>query len=664
MPGVKQVILGTAGHIDHGKSSLVRALTGIDPDRLKEEKERGITIELGFAHLDLPSGLRIGIIDVPGHERFVKTMVAGAAGIDLVALVVAADEGVMPQTREHLDICRLLGVKSGLVVLTKADLVEPDWLELVREDVSSFVAGSFLEGAAIIPVSSVTRAGFPAFLAEIDRLAAQVEARSAEGLLRLPIDRVFSMRGFGTVVTGTLVAGSVSAGDTVAILPSGRTAKVRGLQSYGEVVERATAGRRTAVNLQGVEVAEVTRGEVLVPPGKVEPARLIDAYFLHLPGAPRPLKHRAVVRLHIGTADVPAAVHLLDREALEPGESAFVQLRLREPIVTLARDRFVIRAYSPSYTIGGGEVLDPYPPKAKRFVPATVEALRVLKEGTEEEVIGLHLARAGVAGRSIDELHQLVLIGEKRLAGILQTLLTRRVAVLYDKEGGRLVHRDAYDVIVGRIREALAAYHREFPLRKGMGREELKGRLPAGTPEKLFARALADLARPAAGGTGPEVVAERDLVRLAAHTVSLAGGVEDLRDRIEAIYRKAGSEPPIWQELLDQLGEGRPLASDREVREVVDYLVRQRGTIVKVKDGLYFHKDAIDAIRARLVDFIRANRQVTTQQIKDLLGISRKFLIPLVEHFDATKVTMRIGEVRVLRGQAAAGEPGPAPPAA
>ncbi len=647
---MKQIILGTAGHIDHGKSSLVKALTGIDPDRLKEEKERGITIELGFAHLDLPSGLRIGIIDVPGHERFVKNMVAGAAGIDLVALVVAADEGVMPQTREHLDICRLLGVKSGLVVLTKADLVEPDWLELVREDVAGFVAGSFLEGTPIVPVSSVTGAGLPELVAEIDRLAAQVEARSAEGLLRLPIDRVFSMRGFGTVVTGTLVAGSIAVGDTVQILPSGRTAKVRGLQSYGEPIERATAGRRTAVNLQGVEVAEVSRGEVLVPPGALEPARLIDAHFLHLSGAPRPLRHRAVVRLHIGTADVPAAVHLLDREELKPGESAFVQLRLAEPIVTLARDRFVVRAYSPSYTIGGGEVLDPHPPKAKRFVPAAVEALRVLKEGADEEIIALHLARAGVAGRSVAELHQLVLIGEKRLAAILQDLLARRIAVQYDKEAGRLVHREAYERVVAAIREALAAYHREYPLREGMGREELKGRLPRGTPEKLFARALADLTRPAPGGAGPEVVAERDVVRLASHRVSLAGGAEDLRDRIEAIYRKAGSEPPIWQELLDELG-----APDRVVREVVDYLVKQRGTVVKVKEGLYFHREAIEAIKGRLVEFIRSRGQASTQEIKDLLGVSRKYLIPLVEYFDATRVTMRIGEVRVLRGQAATG---------
>ncbi|HWP34274.1 MAG TPA: selenocysteine-specific translation elongation factor, partial [Thermodesulfobacteriota bacterium] len=646
---MKSVVLGTAGHIDHGKSSLVKALTGIDPDRLKEEKLRGITIELGFAHLDLPSGLRIGIVDVPGHERFVRHMVAGATGIDLVALVVAADEGVMPQTREHLDICRLLEVKSGLVVLTKTDLVEPDWLELVKEDVTAFVAGSFLEGAPIVPVSAVTGTGLSALVAEIDRLAAQVAPRPAEGLLRLPIDRVFSLRGFGTVVTGTLVAGTIAVGDTVQILPSGRTAKVRGLHVHGQPVERSAAGRRTAVNLQGVEVAEVARGEVLVPPGAIEPARLIDAHLHLLPAAPRPLKHRAVVRLHIGTAEVPAAVHLLDREALEPGESAFVQLRLKAPIVTLGGDRFVIRAFSPPATLGGGQVLDPQPPRARRFVPATLEALRTLKEGSDEEVIALHLARGGVRGRSVAELHQAVLIGDRRLAQILQDLMTRRVAIQYDKEAGRLVHRDAYDQVLARIREALAAYHREFPLREGMGREELKGRLPAGTPDKLFARALADLSRPGPGGQPAEVVAERDLVRLASHTVSLGGGVEALRDRIETIYRKAGNEPPIWQELLDQLG-----APDRTVREVMDYLVRQRGTVVKVKEGLYYHRDALDAIRARVVEFIRSRGQASTQEIKDLLGLSRKFLIPLLEYFDAAKVTMRIGEVRVLRGPAAA----------
>jgi selenocysteine-specific elongation factor len=404
------------------------------------------------------------------------------------------------------------------------------------------------------------------------------------------------------------------------------------------------------VNLQGVEVAEVVRGEVLTPPGAIRPSRLMDAQFHHLPGAPRPLRHRAVVRLHVGTAEVPAMVRLLDREELEPGATAFLQLRLAAPIVTLARDRFVARAYSPSYTIGGGEVLDPHPPRAKRFHAPALDSIRRLKEGSEEEQIALHLLRGGVAGRSVEELHQLVLIGDKKLAAALQNLLTRRVAVQYDKEAGRLVHRDVYEQVAMRVRQALASYHRQFPLREGVGREELKGRLPRGTPEKLFARVLSDLGRPPAPGAAPEVVAERDLVRLGSHAVSLGGGTEDLRERIEAIYRKAGSEPPIWQDLLDQLG-----SPDGTVREVIDYLVKQKGTLVKVKDGFYFHREAIDAIRAKLVEFIRVNGPVTTQQIKDLWGVSRKFLIPLVEYFDNTKVTMRVGETRVLRGQAAAG---------
>jgi selenocysteine-specific elongation factor len=436
----------------------------------------------------------------------------------------------------------------------------------------------------------------------------------------------------------------------VQVQPSGRTAKVRGLQVHGRPVERASAGSRTAVNLQGVEVAEVARGEVLTPPGAIRPSRLLDAQFHHLPGAPRPLRHRAVVRLHVGTAEVPAMVRLLDREELEPGATAFLQLRLSAPIVTLARDRFVVRAYSPSYTIGGGEILDPHPPRAKRFHAPALDSIRRLKEGSEEEQIALHLLRGGVAGRSVEELHQLVLIGDKKLAALLQNLLTRRVAVQYDKEAGRLVHRDVYEQVAMRVRQTLASYHRQFPLREGMGREELKGRLPRGTPEKLFARALTDLGRPPAPGAAPEVVAERDLVRLGSHAVSLGGGTEDLRERIETIYRKAGSEPPIWQDLLDQLG-----APDRTVREVIDYLVKQKGTLVKVKDGFYFHREAIDAIRAKLVEFIRVNGPVTTQQIKDLWGVSRKFLIPLVEYFDNTKVTMRVGETRVLRGQAAAG---------
>ncbi|HWR97596.1 MAG TPA: selenocysteine-specific translation elongation factor, partial [Candidatus Methanoperedens sp.] len=375
---MSHLIIGTAGHIDHGKTTLVRALTGIDTDRLKEEKERGITIELGFAHLDLPGLPPAGIVDVPGHEKFVHHMVAGAAGIDLVLLVVAADEGIMPQTREHLDICRLLGVTQGIVVLTKADLVEAEWLALVSQDVTAYLAGSFLEGAPLVPVSSTTGRGIPELRAAIAARLATVPPRAASGLPRLPIDRVFTMKGFGTVVTGTLVAGRLDVGDAVEVLPARVESRIRGIQVYGAAVESARAGQRTAINLPGVEKAAIERGNVLTRPGLLEPSYLMDARLSYLRSASRPLANRTRVRLHLGTSEILARVILLGRAELAPGEEAMVQLRLEAPGVALPRDRFVIRGYSPVVTLGGGELVDTRPAKHRQFSPAAFEHVATL----------------------------------------------------------------------------------------------------------------------------------------------------------------------------------------------------------------------------------------------------------------------------------------------
>ncbi|MGH7377367.1 MAG: selenocysteine-specific translation elongation factor, partial [Candidatus Methylomirabilales bacterium] len=363
---MKHIIVGTAGHIDHGKTSLVKALTGIDTDRLKEEKERGISIELGFAHLTLPGGLRLGIVDVPGHERFVKTMLAGVGGIDLVILVIAADEGIMPQTREHLHICRLLHIPRGLVALTKRDLVDPDWLEMVAEETRTFLKGTFLEGAPILPVSATTGAGLEELKTALAALAAEAEPKRVDGIFRLPIDRVFTMKGFGTVVTGTLLAGSLKVADEVVVLPEGARSRVRRLQVHGEAVEQAFAGQRTAVNLPGIEVSGIARGSLLCLPGTFRPASAMDATLTLLADAPRALKNRGRVRFHLGTSEVLARVVFLDREELEPGQSAYVHLRLESRGAALPQDRFVIRSYSPAVTIGGGIILDPAPPERRR----------------------------------------------------------------------------------------------------------------------------------------------------------------------------------------------------------------------------------------------------------------------------------------------------------
>jgi selenocysteine-specific elongation factor len=375
---VKQIILGTAGHIDHGKTSLIRAVTGTDTDRLKEEKERGITIELGFAALDLPSGQHLGIVDVPGHEKFVKNMVAGATGIDIVAMVIAADEGVMPQTREHMEICTLLGIKHGLVVLTKIDMVDEEWLELVQEDVRDFTRGTFLEDSPMVPVSSVSGDGIPEFIAQLDELSQKIPVKPPSSIFRLPIDRVFTMKGFGTVITGTLVSGSINDGASIMVYPQGITSKIRGLQVHNQSVDSAEAGMRTAINFQGLEKAAIQRGEVLSSPDALKPSYMVDIDLNFLSSNPKPIKNRTLVRFHTGTSEILGNLILLDREELLAGDSTVAQLRLNSAVSLVKEDRFVIRSYSPIRTIGGGEVLNPIPKKHKQFHAATIDGLKQL----------------------------------------------------------------------------------------------------------------------------------------------------------------------------------------------------------------------------------------------------------------------------------------------
>ncbi|MCJ7829902.1 MAG: selenocysteine-specific translation elongation factor, partial [Desulfobacterales bacterium] len=431
---MKQVILGTAGHIDHGKTSLIRSLTGIDTDRLKEEKLRGITIELGFASMDLPSGQHVGIVDVPGHEKFVKNMVAGATGIDIVAMVIAADEGVMPQTREHMEICTLLGIRHGFVVLSKVDLVDEEWRELVEQDIGEFVQGSFLEEAPVIPFSAVTGQGIPEFTQALEELCPKVPERSTAGLFRLPVDRVFTMKGFGTVITGTLISGRVRVGDTITVYPSGKTSKVRGVLVHNQSVEAAEAGMRTAINFQGLDKSTVNRGEVVALPGTLKPSYMLDLSLHFLASNPKPAKNRQRVRFHAGTSEILGNLILLDREELQPGERAVVQVRLDAPATCVRDDRYVIRSYSPVRTIGGGWVLNPIPPKHKRLKPETVEGLSRLAEQDPEALIAYHLEAAGYEGLLLSDLKIMTNLPEKRLESTLQGLLSQRSVLLVDRE--------------------------------------------------------------------------------------------------------------------------------------------------------------------------------------------------------------------------------------
>jgi len=630
---VRHVVVGTAGHIDHGKSTLVRVLTGIDPDRLKEEKERGITIDIGFAHLDLGDGLTLGIVDVPGHERFVKNMLAGVGGIDLVMLVVAADEGVMPQTREHLAICQLLRITSGLTVLTKADMAEPEWLELVTEDVRGFLRGTFLDGRPIVPVSAKTGEGLDALRRQLGELARAVPARSTDATFRLPIDRVFTIRGFGTVVTGTVAAGQVAVDERVEVYPRELSAKVRGLQTHGQAVSAAVAGQRTAVNLQGTERAAIERGDVLSLPGLLRPTFMLDATCELLADAPAPLKTRQRVRFHIGTSEVMARVHLLDGNELEPGGHGYVQVRLEAPVVALPRDRYVIRSYSPMVTIGGGELLDVAPPKARRS-PALLARLAVLERGEPPAVIEEHVRRVGPGGARTADLRARTPFGPEALRGLLADLTARGRVLLVDREW--YVHADAAQRLRDEAVAALGAFHAREPLKPGMSKEELRTRL-GGLDERVFLPLLDRFA------TAGAIAVEKDKVRLAEHQVRLDPRQQALLDRLEAEFREAGVAPPSAEEAFAKLHMSR--AEDQALLQV---LLDER-RLVRVKEGLYFHAAPLRDAESRVAAFLRERKEITPQDMKDLLGITRKYAIPLLEYLDGQRLTVRVGDKRILR---------------
>ena len=634
---MKQIILGTAGHIDHGKTTLIKALTGTDTDRLKEEKLRGITIELGFASLDLPSGQHIGIVDVPGHEKFVKNMVAGATGIDIVVMVIAADEGVMPQTREHMEICTLLGVKYGFVVLTKIDLVDEEWLELAMEDVKDFIRGTFLEDTQVIPVSSKTGQGIDNFIDTLDKLSAKIPDRTSSGLFRLPVDRVFTMKGFGTVITGSLISGRIQVGDTIMIYPSTITSKIRGIQVHNQSVNEAEAGMRTAINFQGLEKVSVNRGDVLANPGALTAGYMVDISVNFLSSNPKPAKNRMLVRLHTGTSEVLGNLILLDKEELSPGETTVAQLRLDSPVALVKDDRFVLRSYSPVRTIGGGYVLNPIPQKHKRFKLEIVKGLKGLENSNPEEIISYHVDESGYLGLSFSSLKLMTNIPEKKLDNIIQGLLSKKNIIQVDRENKIYIHENTFDRLMKNIKDNLGGYHKANPLKAGMPREELKTKFPPDMNSKLFTLIINQMIK------SKDIAAEEETVRLADHKISLGSDQTDIKKKIIETYKKSGLTPPYFRELAKTLDVDAARAND------VLMLLVDEGIIVKTKEDLYFHKDAVKDLQNKLVDFLTSNGEITTPQFKDMTGASRKFVIPLIEYFDSKKITLRIGDIRKLR---------------
>jgi selenocysteine-specific elongation factor len=632
---MKQVILGTAGHIDHGKTSLIKALTGIDTDRLKEEKERGITIELGFAHLELPGGQLLGIVDVPGHEKFVKNMVAGATGIDLVALVIAADEGVMPQTREHLEICQLLNIQHGLVVLTKIDMVEPDWLELVKEDVTNYLSETFLAGAPIVEVSAVTGEGIDELVKVLDALVKDVPERDVGYFFRLPVDRVFIMKGFGTVITGTTVSGRINTGDEITIYPQGLSTRIRGIQVHNREVVQVRAGLRTAINLQGVEKAQIQRGNIVAAKDTLRSTFMVDVLLDLLPSAPRKLKNRAKVRFHTGTSEIIATIVLLDRDELSPGDNCFAQIRLEEATAVLPHDRFVLRSYSPVRAIGGGEILTALPKKKKRFSEETLNELKLLSTGDLNQVTEQLIRMGRFQGVEQRDLPFLTNASKKKLDEIVKGLLAQRVVTQLDKEKGTLLHKDFLTKAREEIMTILTNHHHDFPLKIGLSKEELRSRTSGSNNQRFYNYIVNQLINEGA------IVQEKEALRLSEHKVTLAQDQEEVRHQIEKIYLKGRLQPPYFRQIKDKF-------SGNTAKDVLEVMVKE-GVLIKVKEDLYFHKKAIEDLKNELVAFLKENGEISTPQFKDMTGASRKYTIPLIEHFDKSQLTVRVGDNRVLR---------------
>ena len=632
---MKHVIIGTAGHVDHGKTVLIKALTGIDTDRLAEEKRRGITIDLGFAHLDWPDGAQASIVDVPGHEKFIKNMLAGAGGIDLALLVIAADEGVMPQTVEHLDILSLLGVRDGLVVLTKTDLVDTVWLELVRTQAAELVQGTFLAGQPILPVSAVTGAGLPELKDALHNLVLNTQEKSAIAPFRLPIDRVFSVDGFGTVVTGTVIEGAVRPGDEVELAPSGLSGRVRAVQVHGKSVDAACAGQRAALNLTGLKKEDIRRGNAAVSPGSVQPSRMLDVRLQCLADSRRTILSGSQLHLYHGTAVQLAKAVLLDRDELSPGQDCYAQLRLTEPIAVKSGDRFVVRFYSPVETIGGGTVLDPCPPRHKRNDPAVLGALAIQEQGSAGQRLLQSAASFGVSLPTAAQLSERAGLDSSALASSLAELLSH--GQLAEPLPGRYVSASALDALWPRCREVLANYHAKHPLHAGMPAAELR--------QKLFRETA-----PAEGDTLLEIFLREGRVRytagryaLAEFSVRLTKRQSVLSQELLDLFRQGGMEPDTMDTVLSAL----PLQDQSEARQVLESLLTS-GELVRLSPELCWHRDIWQSALDTLQALCAANGSVTLAELRDALGTTRKYALLFLEACDRRRITLREGDLRRL----------------
>lgn len=621
---MRYVILGTAGHIDHGKSALVKALTGTDPDRLKEEKERGITIDLGFADLTYPDGLKVGIVDVPGHERLVKNMLAGAGGIDIVLMVIAADEGIMPQSREHLAICNLLKVKRGMIVVTKSDLVEKEWLDLVADDIKNFVEGSFLEGAEVIAVSSKTGDNIELLKDRIREIALGLEPKPAAGIFRLPVDRVFTLRGFGTVVTGTAVSGKISLDASVEILPEGIKTKVRGLQSHGEEIKTAYAGQRVAINLQGVSKHEIQRGDVIIIPDKIKSSYVIDAEIELLKDSVA-LKNRSLLHFHTGTSELTGRIIIYDRKELKTEDRAFCQFRFSKPLTVMAGDRYIVRRFSPLETIGGGEVIDSSPKHRKKN--KEIEDLKILKQGGLKEKLSIKILQKGLNGVTLSDLEGWIKAELPEISAAINSLTGKGEIIQCE---GRLLHKKVFDDFSGRVISTLKGFHEKNPLKQGMLKEALRFALK-GINQKLFDGLF---------GLVKEAVVEKEVLRLKTFKVSLSEDKKVMKDKILKVVEDAKFQPPSDDELAKSVK-----VEKKEAGELLKIMALE-GNLIRIKDSVYISKSNYARMMERLKEFYSTKSEMSVAEFRDILGTSRKYALPFLEYLDSHKITLRVGDVR------------------
>lgn len=663
---IEHIIIGTAGHIDHGKTSLVKALTGIDTDRLPEEKKRGLTIDLGFAYLDLDENRRVSIVDVPGHERFVKNMLAGATSIDLVLFVIAADDGVMPQTMEHLEIINLLGMKHGIIALTKKDLVTDEWLAIVQEDIKKVVTGTTLEYAPIIPVSVVTGEGIGVCKTAIKEIIAQIQTQSGDRLFRMSIDRSFTISGYGCVVTGPILGGQVSVEDEIEVLPVRKILRVRGIEVTGERLPTASAGQRAAINLSGIKSAEIQRGYELSIPGYLQPTNIIDASLRLIRSAKNPLKNRTRIRFHLNTAEVMGRIILLDRDTLKPGEEALCQFLLEELITVEREDRFIIRSYSPAYTIGGGKILRHNTTRLKRFKEETLSALKMLSQGNLfgiVEQVYLNNTRLGRGERpfapTVDDISRQVNIHPSIVENIIAGLIKKGILLKFLIEGKDVVvHRDIMASLKEQILNICKAFHKENPLKTGIEEAYLKTLVAAGctpAPKTLTVRVEESCQKPIFGydihplllTAALTVLKNENVVKISDNKLSLMDfklevSTKDkgVADKVEEAFLKAGFTPPSLEEMHTKFGTSGKVAIS---------LLAEQKKIFAVENGLYFHVVTLNRLKDMIRDYITKRGPMSVAQFRDLTKTTRKFAVPLLEYFDATHFTRRTGDVRILQ---------------